>query len=186
MVVTVAPSGGTSPLHSDTNALARPRPLPDMSPITSPSAVEGIARKTKSARDTPFATDSIRSGGGSSTPGRYFAFSRDSASVEAWTFVRVCSVARTPARASSTAIAVPNEPAPITIARLPGSEAWARLSTAGRLGSGAFSAISRDEGIESYCISPAARAKFNSSCKIRAAPRAARRRWSADRWSVPR
>ena len=31
--------------------------------------------------------------------------------------VRVCSVVRSPPRASSTASAVPNEPAPITVAR---------------------------------------------------------------------
>ncbi len=72
---------------------------------------------------------------------------RASDSAAAWASVRVCRVVRSPARASSTAIAVPKEPAPITTARrAPGSEAWARLSTAGRadaVGSGPGSVFTR-------------------------------------------
>ncbi len=47
--------------------------------------------------------------------------------------VRVCSVVRRPARASSTASAVPNEPAPITVARrAPGVGSAARARQRGR------------------------------------------------------
>ena len=45
--------------------------------------------------------------------------------------VRVCSVVRNPPRASSTATAVPNEPAPTTIARLVGSDRLGRERTSG-------------------------------------------------------
>ena len=47
-------------------------------------------------------------------------FSRSSASRRACSAVRACSVVRRPPRASSTATAVPNEPAPTTTARRPG------------------------------------------------------------------
>src|SRR4051812_4372745 len=44
-------------------------------------------------------------------------FSRSAASRWACSGVRVCNVVRTPPRASSTATAVPNDPAPTTMAR---------------------------------------------------------------------
>jgi hypothetical protein len=84
----------------------------------------------------------MRSWDGSSTPGRYFSLTRLSTSSAACSSVRVCSVVRTPARESSTAIAVPNEPAPITAARrAPGNDACARVSTAGRTGGLASTAM---------------------------------------------
>ena len=45
--------------------------------------------------------------------------------------MRVCSVVRNPPRASRTATAVPNEPAPTTIARLVGSDRLGRERTSG-------------------------------------------------------
>jgi hypothetical protein len=57
--------------------------------------------------------------------------------------VRVCSVVRSPARTSSTASAVPNEPAPMTVARRApgeGSER-ARGPRAAALGVGSGSVI---------------------------------------------
>jgi hypothetical protein len=74
----------------------------------------------------------------SSTPGRYTRFSRSRSIVAACCAVRVCSVVRSPPRASSTASAVPNEPAPITVARLaPGAASdRARDARARELGVG--------------------------------------------------
>jgi hypothetical protein len=57
--------------------------------------------------------------------------------------VRVCSVVRSPPRASSTASAVPKDPAPMTVARLApgvGSERAREARTAG-LGVGSGSII---------------------------------------------
>ena len=77
---------------------------------------------------------SIRSGAGSSTPGRYVLV--DARARRATRPAPRCASAAScgPPRATSrTATAVPNEPAPITIARrAPGSDACARLSMAGR------------------------------------------------------
>ena len=60
----------------------------------------------------------MRSCDGSSTPGRYARFSRSASSRRDCSGVRVCSVVRDPPRVSSTARAVPNEPAPMTVARV--------------------------------------------------------------------
>src|SRR5579862_3275187 len=68
---------------------------------------------------------------------------RRSLSVAACASVRVWSVVRTPARESSTATAVPNEPAPITTARrAPGRATCARESTAGRVDAAASGPVS--------------------------------------------
>src|SRR5215210_2894035 len=72
-------------------------------------------------RPRPESADSMRSSRGSSTSGRYSLFSRSASSWRHCSGVRVCSVVRKPPRASRTATAVPNEPAPTTTARrLPG------------------------------------------------------------------
>src|SRR3954451_13495198 len=81
----------------------------------------------------PAATDSIRSSRGSATPGRYTWFSRSAFSRSACSAVRACSVVRNPPRASSTATAVPKDPAPITTARRPlgpGRCSWGRARSA--------------------------------------------------------
>jgi hypothetical protein len=124
------PSGGTSPFASETTAARRVRPACSNPAITSPTPSDGTARKTSSARASPFDIGSIRSSRGSSTPGRYSAFARASLNVSACARVRVCSVVRIPPRASSTATAVPNEPAPTTTARRScgGSGSWGRGS----------------------------------------------------------
>ena len=83
----------------------------------------------------------MRSCEGSCTPGRYSRFSLSLASRSACSAVRASSVARRPLRASSTPSAVPNDPAPMTVARLGpgvGSERVRGARTAGLgVGSGA-------------------------------------------------
>src|SRR3954454_20055247 len=75
----------------------------------------------------------MRRSRGSSTPGREVLFSRSASRLAACSRVRVCNVVRKPPRASSTAVAVPNDPAPMTTARrLPGegSVRWGRAGIA--------------------------------------------------------
>ena len=114
------PSGGTRPLASDTTAAPRGRPASISPAMTSSRPRDGTPRKTKSARPRPASTLSMRSSRGSSTPGRYSAFSRSSCRRRDCSAVRAWSVVRSPPRASRTATAVPNDPAPTTTARRPG------------------------------------------------------------------
>ncbi len=130
-IVGASPCGGVSPFASEMTALRWVRPAFVSPAIVSPTPVDGTPRKTKSARPTPASTLSIRSSFGRSTPGRYTWFWRSSSSVLACSGVRVCSVVRKPPRARSTATAVPNDPAPTTIARRVGSERLGRERTSG-------------------------------------------------------
>src|SRR4051812_43083396 len=122
-----APSGGTRPLASETIAARGGRSLATSELITSSSPREGTPRNTSSARARLPPACSMRRSRGSSTPGRYRRFSPASARSSAWSAVRVCSVVRSPARARSTATAVPNDPAPMTTARRPPGTGKGRL-----------------------------------------------------------
>ena len=114
------PSGGTSPFASDTTPAVSATPIRPSSSSASPMPFEGTARSRRSARRTsPSAPPIARTSSprGRATPGRYWTFSPSARSRSACSAVRHTSDVRTPARSSSSATAVPKEPAPTTVAR---------------------------------------------------------------------
>ena len=120
-----APAGGTSPLASDTIAArsGRPRlsrPTNHILESDRRHAEEHIvgAREARPDFLDPQLTRKLDAA-------QVDRFSRSSWRTRACSAVRAWSVVRNPPRASRTATAVPNEPAPMTTARLvPGAGRW--------------------------------------------------------------
>ena len=127
--------GRDEPLATDTTAVrrqARSRRAP-RSPRPAPRGhgEEHVVR----ARDTRRGGLDRAAAPAARRPADRSRFSRSCSSSAACSAVRVCNVVRSPPRASSTASAVPNEPAPITVARRAPGVGSARARGAGGPGS---------------------------------------------------
>ena len=135
------PRGGTRPLATDTTAVRLPRPAARAS--RSPRPARPRARPGTRSPPAPRRPRRTRCAGCPAARPRAGTrrFSRSSSKRVACSSVRACSVVRSPPRASSTASAVPNDPAPITRgAPCPGRGARARPGAAGRRRRGAAGA----------------------------------------------
>ena len=111
-----APIGCTKPLESSSTEAREPI-RSDSEPTTFGRAEEGTARQIRSQPASSISLVRLTvTPSGSLTPGRYSSFSPLRAIWRAFSSLRVPSSTSSPPRASSTATAVPQLPAPITAA----------------------------------------------------------------------